>query len=154
MTAVTNAVQAYVSITYTRRVYPGKPATPTSVATKTTNITTTVIQETSPPAGRRPSVTTSAYSEAHPSPVTPLASRMWGTWCMAVGIARLYAAYNLHDKAWYQLALWINIVGLTHYLLEAFVFETSGPSGPWLAPVSVASIGIIWQVVQYSYYVR
>jgi len=73
---------------------------------------------------------------------------------MAVGILRLYAAYNIHDKAWYQMSMWTYVVGLTHYFLEAFVFKTSRPSGPWLAPTIVASVGLLWSVAQYGHYVK
>lgn len=154
ITAITNAIQSYLSIAYTRRVYPGLPASSTSIATKTTKITTTIEESTASPAGQRPSVTTSAYAESHPSPVTPLASRLWGTWCMAVGIVRIHAAYNFHEKSWYQMSMWTNVIGLIHYLLEAFVYKTSRPQGPWLAPTTVALIGLVWHIVQYSDYIK
>ena len=154
ITAITNAIQSYVSISYTRRVYPGQPASSTSTSTKTTKITTTIEESTASPAVQRPFVSSSAYAASHPSPVTPLASRLWGTWCMSVGIVRIYAAYNFGDKAWYQMSMLTNVVGITHYMLEAFVYKTSRPQGPWLAPTSVALTGLVWHIAQYGYYVK
>lgn len=88
-----------------------------------------------------------------PSPVTPLSARTFGTWNIAVGIARIYAAFHLNEQAWYQLSIWTNVIGLFHFGTEAFVYKTCRPYGPWLAPVSVASIGLLWHLVQYDNYV-
>lgn len=128
ITALSNAVSAYRTTAYTRRVYPGTSSSSSS----------------SDHTKRLPPV----------SEITPVASRLWGTWCAAVGITRVYAAYHIHQAPWYQLAMWTNVVGLTHYSLEAAVYRTSTPSGPWLAPVTVAGIGLAWQLAQYGYYVR
>jgi hypothetical protein len=73
---------------------------------------------------------------------------------MAVGIVRVFAAYHIHEASWYQMQMLTNVIGLFHFGMEAFVYKTSRPSGPWLAPVSVALIGMVWSVAQYSFYVR
>src|ERR1700742_3263115 len=114
-------------MSYTRRVYPGQPST-NQIKDKTSPATT--------------------------SPATPLSSRTFGTWTAAVGIVRLFAAYHINEPAWYQLQALTNVVGLVYFGLEAFVYKTSRPSGPWLAPVSVALIGLGWSIAQYGFYVR
>jgi hypothetical protein len=113
-------------MSYTRRVYPGPRAA---------NLN----------AGIDPQKT---------SPATPLSSRTFGTWNAAVGIVRIFAAYHINEPAWYQMQMITNIVGLIHFSLEAFVYKTSPPSGPWLAPVLVSSFGLIWSVLQYGFYVK
>jgi hypothetical protein len=88
------------------------------------------------------------------SPATPLSSRTFGTWTTAVGIVRLFAAYHINEPAWYQMQALTNVIGLVHFGLEAFVYKTCRPSGPWLAPVAVALIGTGWSIAQYGFYVR
>jgi len=121
-----NAIQCYNTMSYTRRVYPGQAA---SKGSKPTDV-------------------------ALSSPATPLSSRTFGTWTAAVGIVRIFAAYHINEPAWYQMQMLTNVVGLVHFGLEAFVYKTCSPSGPWLAPVSVALIGEIWSIAQYNFYVR
>ncbi|KEF58963.1 uncharacterized protein A1O9_03806 [Exophiala aquamarina CBS 119918] len=128
VTALGNAVQCYNTMSYTRRVYPGQAASKSSRSTPS--------------------------DVASTSPATPLSSRTFGTWTAAVGIVRIFAAYHINEPAWYQLQMLTNVVGLVHFGLEAFVYKTSPPSGPWLAPVCVALIGEIWSIAQYNFYVR
>jgi hypothetical protein len=59
----------------------------------------------------------------------------------------------MNEPAWYQLQALTYVVGLVHFGLEAFVYKTSPPSGPWLAPIAVASIGLAWSFAQYGFYV-
>ncbi|EXJ57937.1 hypothetical protein A1O7_05360 [Cladophialophora yegresii CBS 114405] len=126
-TAIGNAIQCYFTMSYTQRLYPG----------------TSLLSQ--PKDKANPAVT---------SPATPLSSRTFGTWTVAVGIVRLFAAYHINEPAWYQLQTLTNIVGLVHFGLEAFVYRTTRPSGPWLAPVTVALIGTGWSIAQYGFYVR
>ena len=126
-TAIGNAIQCYFTMSYTQRLYPGQPSS---------------------------SSTKDKPSPALTSAATPLSSRTFGTWTIAVGIVRLFAAYHINEPAWYQLQALTNVVGLVHFSLEAFVYKTTRPSGPWLAPVTVALIGLAWSVAQYGYYVR
>ncbi|KIX02180.1 uncharacterized protein Z518_08119 [Rhinocladiella mackenziei CBS 650.93] len=126
VTSIGNAVQSYITLSYTRRLYPGQPM----------------------------SAAKDKKSPADSSPVTPLSSRIFGTWTLAVGIVRIFAAYHIKEASWYQMQMLTNVVGLVHFGLEAFVYQTSQPSGPWLAPVSVATIGLVWSIVQYGFYVQ
>lgn len=149
-----NAIQAYTTLSYTRRLYAGQPASSTSVSTKTTKTTTVVSESTSAPADSRPTVTSLATAESHTSPATPLSSRTFGTWTIAVGIVRIFAAYHIDEPAWYQMQMITNLIGLFHFSTEAFLYKTARPSGPWFAPVTIALIGTGWSMAQYGYYVQ
>ncbi|KAH0831752.1 hypothetical protein AYO21_06276 [Fonsecaea monophora] len=127
VTAIGNAIQCYNTLSYTRRLYPGQAS-----ATQT--------KGKSSPEGS--------------SPATPLSSRTFGTWTLAVGIVRVFAAYHINEASWFQMQMLTNVIGLAHFSLEAFVYKTTSPSGPWLAPVTVALIGLVWSTVQYGFYVR
>ncbi|OAP59796.1 hypothetical protein AYL99_04798 [Fonsecaea erecta] len=128
VTAIGNAIQCYNTLSYTRRLYPGQPSATTQSKDKTS------------PGGS--------------SPATPLSSRTFGTWTAAVGIVRIFAAYHINEASWFQMQMLTNVVGLVHFSLEAFVYKTCSPSGPWLAPVTVALIGLVWSTLQYGFYVR
>ncbi|KAJ9609394.1 ergosterol biosynthesis protein [Cladophialophora chaetospira] len=127
VTAIGNAIQCYFTMSYTQRLYPG---------------TSSSLQFKDKP------------NPAATSPATPLSSRTFGTWTIAVGIVRLFAAYHINEPAWYQLQALTNVVGLIHFSLEAFAYKTCRPSGPWFAPVSVALIGLGWSIAQYGFYLK
>ncbi|KIW86916.1 uncharacterized protein Z519_12538 [Cladophialophora bantiana CBS 173.52] len=127
VTAIGNAIQCYITLSYTQRLYSGRPS-----ATQTKG---------------------KASPEAI-SPVTHLSSRTFGTWTLAVGIVRIFAAYHIHEPSWFQMQMLTNVIGLVHFSLEAFVYKTCSPSGPWTAPISVALIGLVWSMAQYGFYVR
>ncbi|RMD40626.1 hypothetical protein DV735_g4494, partial [Chaetothyriales sp. CBS 134920] len=157
VTAVTNAISSYQTSAYVERLYAGPSSSvPVPGAVLTTRTTTTTIIEDRLDSGvqadRRPSVV--SLASGGPDNVTPLSARTFATWNMAVGITRLFAAYHIHEPAWFQMQMITNIIGLVHFGAEAFVFKTATPSGPWLAPVIVASIGLVWSIAQYSFYVR
>lgn len=100
-----------------------------------------------PPAGHKIRAVT-------PSPVTDLSARTFAAWNIAVGATRLFAAYHLSEPSWYHMSMMTNVIGLFHFGTEAFVFRTCVVTGPWLAPVSVAMIGLVWHAVQYSNYIH
>ena len=154
MTAITNAISCYGTDAYVRRLYAGPGRDAPAGSTKTT-VTETSIVDSSTPSNekRRPSVVSSAVAE-NSSPVTTLSSRTFGTWNIAVGIVRLFAAYHIHEESWYQMQMIVNMIGLAHFGLEAAVYKTARCSGPFLAPVMVATIGMGWSIAQYSFYVR
>lgn len=156
MTAITNALQCYNDTSYLQRIYsPPLPSSSQSAGiSKSTRITQTVVLDTATiPEGRRPSVVTTATAGVE-SPVTPLSARTFGTWNLAVGIARVIAAYHLDERSWYSMSIWTNVIGLVHFGTEAFVYKTAKPQGPWLAPVSFATIGLVWHLTQFDNYVK
>jgi Erg28 like protein len=154
VTAVTNAISCYSTDAYVRRLYAGHLPTSPSESSRTTTTETTFEQSLYPSRDeRRPSVISIATA-GDESPVTPLSSRIFGTWNIAVGIVRLFAAYHIHEPAWYQMQMITNIIGLGHFGLEAFVYKTARLSGPFFAPTIVASIGLGWSIAQYNFYVR
>jgi hypothetical protein len=88
------------------------------------------------------------------SPVTHLQARTFATWNIAVGLVRIFAAYHIHEPAWMHMQMLTCVIGLFHFGMEAFVYKTARPSGPWLAPVLVAAINLSWSIAQYGFYIR
>jgi hypothetical protein len=73
---------------------------------------------------------------------------------VAVGLVRVFAAYNLSDPSWYHLQMLVNILGLVHFGMEAFYWKTAQPKGEWFAPVLPALAGLVWSLVQYDHYLK
>ncbi|RDW58175.1 putative ERG28 [Coleophoma cylindrospora] len=123
--AIGNAVQAYVTLSYTRRVYLGPKAAKDGRST--------------------PDAT---------SPATPLSSRTWGTWTLLQGVVRGYAAYDISNPVMYQLAVITYIIAGWHFLSEWFIFKTARLGEGILAPVLVAVTSLIWMLCQWNYYLQ
>jgi hypothetical protein len=86
--------------------------------------------------------------------VTPLSARTFGTWTLIQSFVRLYAAYNISNPAFYQLAFLTYVVAAGHFMSEWWVYKTTH-WGPGLAgPVLVASSSLVWMVMQWDFYVK
>lgn len=86
---------------------------------------------------------------------TPLAARLFGTWTLVQSLVRLFAAYHLDVEPMYQLALATYVVAFVHFASEYFVFRTLADIGkPQIFPFMLSTIGIVWMVSQYGFYVE
>lgn len=79
---------------------------------------------------------------------------MFGTWTVVQALIRLYAAYNIHDKNLYQLALWTFIVAGAHFGSEWLVFKTAKWGAGLAGPAFVASGTGVWMLLQWGSYVQ
>lgn len=141
-------------MSYLQRIYSPPPPSH-SLNLKTTAITSTIEEDNiTPPDRRRPSVASIVSVEPPSSAVTPLSARTFGTWNYAVGVARIIAAYHMNERSWYMMSLYTNVIGLIHFCSEAFVYKTAKPQGPWLVPVSVATVGLVWHFLQMDHYIK
>lgn len=86
--------------------------------------------------------------------VTPLASRLFGTWTLITCIARCYAAYNLHFGPVYTIAHWTYIVALGHFASELFVFKSMTFGAPQLFPFTFATTAVVWMTLVRDHYVE
>lgn len=97
---------------------------------------------------------TPTKSNAAPvSPVTPLSARTFGTWTILQGIVRSYAAYNIHDKSWYTIALGTYMIAAAHFLSEWLVYRSASWNKTLAAPVFISSGTIVWMLLQWNHYV-
>lgn len=99
------------------------------------------------------SLTRRIYSRS-PGSVNGLQARTFAIWTLASAAIRLYAAYNISNKSFYELALISYCLALTHFVSEAFVFRTAGFGAGLLSPLVVASTSLIWMWKQYDFYVK
>lgn len=130
-----NGIQAYTSLYATRRVYNGPKQSP---------ISSQSIPKGIPSNTLRPNL----------SPVTPLSAHLFGTWTALSAIVRLYAAYHVHDKAVYEIALWSFGVAWLHFVTEWTVFGSTSWALPLAFPVGVSTTSLIWMWMQYDHYVK
>lgn len=94
------------------------------------------------------------YKAAGKDQVTPLAARLFGTYTLAVGLIRLYAAYGLQNKFLYQLGIWTHVIAAAHFTSEMLVFKSVRFSGPQAFPFIASFVGTAWMVAQYNNYVE
>ncbi|KAI0995558.1 hypothetical protein K3495_g12621 [Podosphaera aphanis] len=86
------------------------------------------------------------------SPVTPLSARTFGTWTTIQSLVRMYAAYNISEVAFYQLAFCTFLVAFGHFMSEWIIYRTTS-WGPGLAgPIFVSTGTLAWMLVQWNYY--
>ncbi|KAF4635085.1 hypothetical protein G7Y89_g3011 [Cudoniella acicularis] len=95
--SVANSIQSYITLDYTAQVYLGPATSPSSKLSKPIK---------------------PASLLAPNSPATPLSSRTFGTWTLIQSLVRLYAAYNIGNEAFYQLAFLTYAVAWAHFFSE------------------------------------
>jgi Erg28 like protein len=132
--SVLNSAQAYLTLTYTAQVYSEDPSLNGSY-------------KKSDESPRRAS--------GHPtSTVTPLSSRLFGTWTVIQSMVRMYAAYYISNPQIYQLAFLTYAVAFVHFISEWFVFRTAKWGAPLAGPVIISTSSLVWMWLQWGYYVQ
>ncbi|OCH94455.1 Erg28-like protein [Obba rivulosa] len=91
---------------------------------------------------------------AAPVTVTGLQARTFAIWSLTSAVIRLYAAYNIHSKPFYDMALLSYLFAFAHFSTEIFIFRTANINGPVLSPVVVSTTSLVWMLTQYDYYVK
>lgn len=84
-------------------------------------------------------VTQRLYSQAG-NEATALVSRLFGCWTLAVGILRIYCAYNIKQRAVYLATLWSFIIAFAHFIAEVELFHTAQWDVNTISPVIVSGI--------------
>jgi hypothetical protein len=69
-------------------------------------------------------------------------------------MVRLYAAYNIDNPQFYQLAYLTYVVAFGHFMSEWRYFKTARWGVPLAGPVIVASGSLVWMSLQWGFYVR
>ncbi|KAI5862064.1 transmembrane domain-containing protein [Durotheca rogersii] len=149
--AVGNSLQNYLTLHYSRRLYNGQFVPNSSLPKKTASF--------DPEDSTRKLVSTSATTFSSKGArtqdqVTPLAARLFGTYTLISAIVRIYASYNLHLAPVYNIALWTYAVALVHFGSEWAIYRSARLGAPILFPFFFASVGIVWMVSQYNFYVE
>jgi len=89
-----------------------------------------------------------------PQTVTALQARTFAIWTLTSAAIRLYAAYNIHSKAIYDLALLSYLFAFAHFGSELLIFRTANLNFPVISPVIVSTVSLAWMITQYDYYVQ
>ncbi|KAK3938256.1 hypothetical protein QBC46DRAFT_390760 [Diplogelasinospora grovesii] len=145
-----NALQNYVTLHYTRRIYNGR-----FVPNRSLPPASDKFNPEDSLAKLKPASSTDKDSEkAAQDQVTPLAARLFGTYTFMAGIIRFYASYELESRFLYHLAFWTHAIAAVHFTSEMLVFRTIRFSGPQIFPFLAAYSGSIWMIMQYSNYVQ
>jgi hypothetical protein len=131
---------------YTRRIYDHKfvPNTKLPPATASFNPEDSIQKLVPAPAG----------SQEGSDQVTPLAARLFATWTLLTSIVRLYAAYNLGNGAFYNVAIGTYAVAFGHFSSELFFFKSMSFGLPQFFPFAFSTIALIWMPMVRSSYVQ
>lgn len=89
----------------------------------------------------------------NPSAVTPLSARTFGTWTLLTAVVRIYAALNINDPSWYQVAFATFTVAWLHFMSEWWVFKSAGWGAGLAGPVFVSTGTMIWMWMSWNSYV-
>ncbi|KAF1980404.1 ergosterol biosynthesis protein-like protein [Bimuria novae-zelandiae CBS 107.79] len=144
--SLANSLQAYTTLHYAARVYNPNPDT----SRPPSNITPSLNLSSIPPGGTIPAHKLAPGEIA--SQVTPLSGRKWGTWTALTGIVRFYVAYNINQKAMYELGVWTYGVAWAHYMAEWWVYGTCRWGAPLAGPVVISTGSLVWMVAQRGFY--
>lgn len=88
------------------------------------------------------------------SAVTPLSARTFGTWTFITAVVRIYAAYNINDRSWYDIAMWVFAAAWGHFMSEWLVFRTAAWGRGLAGPVVISTTSLMWMYLQRDYYIR
>ena len=92
--------------------------------------------------------------EARKTNITPLSSRLFGTWTFLSCIIRYYAAYHLDSRDIYIVTLWTFGIALFHFLSEWLVYGTMQFGKGIVPSLTVAIVSLVWMTLQYDFYVQ
>ncbi|KAH7884519.1 Erg28 like protein-domain-containing protein [Phlebopus sp. FC_14] len=94
------------------------------------------------------------YTGVPPSSITALQARTFAVWTLTSAVVRGYAAYNIHNKIIYDMALFTYLIAFGHFTSELLIFRTAKLNVPVLSPVVVSTTSLIWMLQQYAFYVK
>lgn len=139
-------MQAYGTLHFSRRVYNGLFIRNTKLPPATDNF--------NPEDSVKKLVPAASTDSKATDQLTPLASRLFGTWTVITAIVRCYAAYHLHIGPVYNIAIWTYVVALGHFASELFWFKSMNFGLPHVFPFTLATCGIIWMNLVRDHYVE
>ncbi|KAG5638906.1 hypothetical protein H0H81_008967 [Sphagnurus paluster] len=87
-------------------------------------------------------------------PNTALQARTFAVWTLTSAVVRAYAAYNIHDKNIYDMAMFTYLIAFGHFSSEWLIFRTASVNPALISPVIVSTTSLIWMFNQYSFYVK
>ncbi|KIJ12810.1 hypothetical protein PAXINDRAFT_136700 [Paxillus involutus ATCC 200175] len=94
------------------------------------------------------------YAGVPPTSITALQARTFAVWTLTSAVVRGYAAYNLHNKTIYDMALFTYLIAFGHFTSELFIFRTCKINVAVLSPIIVSTATLVWMVQQYEFYVK
>ncbi|RLV93677.1 Ergosterol biosynthetic protein 28 [Spathaspora sp. JA1] len=94
----------------------------------------------------------SSPSQPSQPQVTHLSARTFGTWTLITSIVRFYCAYNVTNKAVYELGQFTFLVAGWHFFSEWLIYKTCKLGKGLAGPLIVATVSSIWMYLQKDFY--
>lgn len=86
--------------------------------------------------------------------ISPLPSRIFGTYTLVSAVIRLYAAYNISNPQLYQLAIWTYAIAWGHFFSEWLIFRTASWGRAIAGPAFISTGSLLWMFTQWGFYVQ
>ncbi|KAJ3572406.1 hypothetical protein NP233_g3108 [Leucocoprinus birnbaumii] len=83
------------------------------------------------------------YNNVSPASVTALQARTFAVWTLTSAVVRFYAAFHIHEKAIYDMALFTYLIAFGHFSTELFIFKTARINAGVLSP-TLQPTNILW----------
>ncbi|KAJ6619690.1 hypothetical protein B0H10DRAFT_1792842 [Mycena sp. CBHHK59/15] len=99
-------------------------------------------------------LTRRVYNNVPPDTITALQARTFAAWTISAAMVRLYAAYHLDQKIFYDMSLFTYFIAFGHFCSELLIFRTAKIGPGVLSPLIVSTTSLIWMFSQYNYYVK
>ncbi|XP_071495633.1 ergosterol biosynthetic protein 28 homolog [Diadema antillarum] len=93
---------------------------------------------------------TRMYTQAQDM-VNAILGRLFGTWTLLAGAVRMMCAYDIRNRAVYDLTLFSFILAFLHFATEFLVFETVELSFGVIAPLVISGTSIFMMCQGYMY---
>ncbi|WRT65923.1 uncharacterized protein IL334_002874 [Kwoniella shivajii] len=84
--------------------------------------------------------------------MTFLAGRIFGTWTLLASLIRATAAYNVHDRVAYDLAIGTYALATFHFTSEWLIFGSVKPNRGSIGALIAGWTGLIWTLTQRGHY--
>jgi len=85
--------------------------------------------------------------------VSGLASRLMGTWTFTSAVIRAYTAYNINNRALYDVCIWSYVIAWSSFAAEVLVYKTAKLASPGVfLPFLVSSGSLYWMITQRDLY--
>ncbi|RXK42535.1 hypothetical protein M231_00089 [Tremella mesenterica] len=87
-----------------------------------------------------------------PTEMTPLASRLFGTWTLLAAAIRFRAAYDISSPAMYDLVMAKFAIASIHFWSEMLIFGSVKLNRASIGPLVIGTGSLVWCLTQRNYY--
>ncbi|KAK2149696.1 hypothetical protein LSH36_441g00021 [Paralvinella palmiformis] len=88
------------------------------------------------------------YTDAH-GQVNALMARIFGVWTLLSAVIRIYCAYDIKNRAVYNLTYFSFVLAFIHFIAECFFYKTAPLTVGVMMPLAVSALSLVWMSIGY-----